>query len=41
LKKNLENALSPQQIIDFGDKKVISEENFEAVFNSCKYIIGK
>lgn len=40
-KKNLENALNPQMIIDFGDKKIINEENFEAVFDHWKYIIGK
>ncbi len=40
-KKNLENALNPQMIIDFGDKKVINEDNFEAVFNHWKDIIGK
>ena len=40
-KKNLENALNPQMIIDFGDKKVINEENFEAVFDHWKHIIGK
>jgi hypothetical protein len=40
-KKNLENALNPQMIIDFGDKKVINEENFEAVFDHWKNIIGK
>ncbi len=40
-KKNLENALNPQMIIDFGDKKVINEDNFEAVFNHWKEIIGK
>lgn len=39
--KNLENALNPQMIIDFGDKKVINEENFEAVFDHWKNIIGK
>ncbi len=40
-KKNLENALNPQILIDFGDKKVINEENFEAVFNHWKNVIGK
>jgi hypothetical protein len=40
-KKNLENALNPQMIMDFGDKKVINEDNFEAVFNHWKDIIGK
>lgn len=39
-KKNLENALNPQMIIDFGDKKVINEENFEAVFEHWKNVIG-
>lgn len=40
-KKNLENALNPQLIIDFGDKKIINEENFEAVFHHWKNVIGK
>jgi len=40
-KKNLENALNPQMILDFGDKKVINEENFEAVFDHWKNVIGK
>ena len=40
-KKNLENALHPQMIIDYGDKKIINEENFEAVFDHWKNIIGK
>lgn len=39
-KKNLENALNPQMILDFGDKKVINEENFEAVFDHWKSVIG-
>jgi hypothetical protein len=39
-KKNLENALNPQLILDFGDKKVINEENFEAVFDHWKSVIG-
>ena len=39
-KKNLENALNPQLILDFGDKKVINEENFEAVFDHWKNVIG-
>ena len=39
-KKNLENALNPQSILDFGDKKVINEENFEAVFDHWKNVIG-
>jgi hypothetical protein len=39
-KKNLENALNPQLIIDFGDKKIINEDNFEAVFGHWKSIIG-
>ena len=33
-KKNLDNALHPQMIMDFGDKKVINEENFEAVYKT-------
>lgn len=39
-KKNLNNALNPQMILDFGDKKVINEENFEAVFDHWKGVIG-
>ncbi|MHB8260935.1 MAG: hypothetical protein ACYDCN_03820 [Bacteroidia bacterium] len=39
-KKNLDNALNPQMILDFGDKKVINEENFEAVFDHWKSVIG-
>jgi hypothetical protein len=39
-KKNLDNALSPQMVMDFGDKKVINEENFEAVFDHWKSVIG-
>ena len=39
-KKNLENALSPQTMLDFGDKKVINEGNFEAVFDHWKNVIG-
>ena len=39
-KKNLDNALNPQLIFDFGDKKVINEENFEAVFDHWKSVIG-
>ncbi len=40
-KKNLENALNPQLTLDFGDKKVISEDNFEAVFDHWKNVIGQ
>lgn len=40
-KKNLENALNPQLTLDFGDKKVINEENFEAVFDHWRNVIGK
>lgn len=40
-KTNLENALDPQMIMDFGDKKIINEENFEAVFEHWKNVIGK
>jgi hypothetical protein len=40
-KKNLENALHPQMLLDFGDKKVINEDNFEAVFEHWKSVIGK
>lgn len=39
-KKNLDNALNPQLILDFGDKKIINEENFEAVFGHWKSVIG-
>lgn len=39
-KKNLDNALNPQMIMDFGDKKVINEDNFEAVFDHWKNVIG-
>lgn len=39
-KKNLDNALNPQMIMDFGDKKIINEENFEAVFDHWKNVIG-
>ncbi|MDD8018032.1 MAG: hypothetical protein PHP42_06635 [Bacteroidota bacterium] len=37
---NLKNALNPQTVLDFGDKKVINEENFEAVFDHWKNVIG-
>jgi hypothetical protein len=40
-KKNLENALNPQLTLDFGDKKIINEENFEAVFDHWRSVIGK
>jgi hypothetical protein len=40
-KKNLDTALKPQLALDFGDKKVINEENFEAVFDHWKGVIGK
>ncbi len=40
-RKNLENALNPQLILDFGDKKVINEDNFEAVFDHWKGVIGQ
>lgn len=40
-KNNLDNALNPQMIMDFGDKKIINEENFEAVFDHWKNILGK
>ncbi len=39
--KNLENALNPQLLMDFDDKKIINEENFEAVFDHWKGVIGK
>jgi len=39
---NLRNALNPQLMLEFGagDKKVINEENFEAVFEHWKSVIG-
>ncbi|HNW83000.1 MAG TPA: hypothetical protein PKG52_08935 [bacterium] len=37
----LEMALNGQSGLDFGDKKVINEDNFEAVFNHWKSIIGQ
>lgn len=40
-RKNLENALNPQLMLDFGDKKVINEDNFEAVFDHWKSVIGQ
>jgi hypothetical protein len=40
-KRRLEEALKPQLVLDFGDKKVINEENFEAVFDHWKHIIGQ
>lgn len=40
-KKNLENALNPQLTLDFGDKKIINEDNFEAVFDHWKSVIGQ
>ncbi|NQT64833.1 MAG: hypothetical protein HQ554_01495 [FCB group bacterium] len=39
--KKLKNCLHPQMEFEFGDKKVINEENFEAVFEHWKDIIGK
>ena len=39
-KNKLENALNPQYALELGDKKVINEENFEAVFEHWKSIIG-
>lgn len=39
-KIKLVNALNPQMILDFGDKKVINEENFEAVFGHWQTVIG-
>lgn len=39
-KINLKNALNPQMIMDFGDKKIINEENFEAVFEHWNSVIG-
>jgi hypothetical protein len=40
-KRRLEDALKPQLVLDFGDKKVINEENFEAVFDHWKTIVGQ
>ncbi len=40
-KTNLKNALSPQLLLDFGDKKIINEENFESVFDHWKSVLGK
>lgn len=40
-KKKLEIAFAPQLAIRFGDKKIINEENFEAVFDHWKNVIGK
>jgi len=39
-KRILDTALNPQLSFEFGDKKVISEENFEAVYEHWKSIIG-
>ncbi|MEQ9062789.1 MAG: hypothetical protein RIE58_01340 [Vicingaceae bacterium] len=39
--KRLSECLNPQIKLDFGDRKVINEENFEAVFAHWKDIIGK
>jgi hypothetical protein len=39
--RNLFNALNPQLLLDFGDRKIINEENFEAVFDHWKNILGK
>lgn len=40
-KRRLEEALKPQLVLDFADKKVINEENFEAVFDHWKNVIGQ
>jgi hypothetical protein len=40
-KKIIETSLNPQIRMNFGDKKSINEENFEAVFSHWKEIIGK
>ncbi len=40
-KKNLKDSLNPQLMLDFGDRKVINEENFEAVFDHWKNVLGK
>jgi hypothetical protein len=40
-KTQLENALKAQQTFDFGEKKIINEENFEAVYEHWKTIIGR
>ena len=39
--KKLKKCLHPQMEFEFGDKKSINEENFEAVFEHWKDIIGK
>lgn len=40
-KKVIDKSLSIQTRLDFTDKKIINEENFEAVFEHWKNIIGK
>ena len=40
-KKVIDKSLSIQTRLDFADKKIINEENFEAVFEHWKNIIGK
>ncbi|MDR2115321.1 MAG: hypothetical protein LBP87_02960, partial [Planctomycetaceae bacterium] len=40
-KTQLENALKAQQTFDFGEKKIINEENFEAIFDHWKTVIGQ
>jgi len=40
-KRKLETALNPQFILDYGDRKDINEDNFEAVFDHWSNILGK
>jgi hypothetical protein len=40
-KGKLDNALDTQMKLNFGDKKIINEENFEAVFDHWKNILGE
>ncbi len=40
-KKHLDNCLCPQMELEFKDKKVINEENFEAAFLHWKNVLGK
>ncbi|MBK7104797.1 MAG: hypothetical protein IPH62_05895 [Ignavibacteriae bacterium] len=39
--KLLKTCLNPQFLLEFADKKIINEENFEAVFEHWREIIGK
>jgi len=38
--KLLKSCLNPQMLFDFADKKVINEENFEAVYEHWREVIG-